>query len=83
MTFSESISIFMPSRMTFALGEDKDFRLSSDFSALTCWAVPRIAFMMMTAKITMVLSILPENMDMIAAAMRISTSRSANWLRNT
>ena len=59
-------------------GEDRDLRLSRDFSALTCWAVPRIAFMIITAKITIVLSILPENIETIAAAIRISTSKSAN-----
>ena len=30
------VSIFCPSRMTFANGEDRDFRLSRDFSAFLC-----------------------------------------------
>ena len=45
--------------------------------------VPSTAFMTSTAKITMVLSILSENIEMTAAMISMITSRSQNWLRNT
>ena len=73
----------MPSLITFAAGADSCFKLSSDFSAFTCCMVPRTAFITRTAKITMVLSSFPENMDIIAAPIRITTIRSLNWSKKT
>ena len=59
------------------------FRLSRDFSALKYCTVPKIAFRMSTAKMTRVLSRLPENMEMRAAAIRMATSRSLNCSAKT
>ena len=80
---AESISTLAPSRRTLAFGEDMARRLSRDFSALTYCTVPKRAFKSRTAKMTMVLSRLPESIEITAAASRMKTSRSLNWLRNT
>ena len=77
------ISCFLPSLITLASGADSCFKLSKDFSAFICCTVPRTAFITRTAKITMVLSSFPENMDMIAAPIRITTIRSLNWSKKT
>ncbi|MFR7951124.1 MAG: TraI domain-containing protein [Acutalibacteraceae bacterium] len=74
----DGISRFTPSLMTFALGEDSCLRLSRERWAFTCCRVPRIALITSTSRITMVLSVLPENMEIAAAMIRITTSRSAN-----
>ena len=76
-------SCFTPSLITFAFGDESCFKLSSERSAFTCCTVPSTAFMTSTAKITMVLSILSENIEMTAAMISMITSRSQNWLRNT
>ena len=81
--WAEGITSRSPSRSTRAVGADMAFRLSRDFSAFTCWTVPRMALRMSTAKMTMVLSTLPDTMEMAAAAMRMTTSRSLNCSRNT
>jgi hypothetical protein len=75
----DAISCLIPSRNTFAFGADNSFKESRDFSAFTYWIVPRIAFMIITANITIVLSMLPDAIETIAAAIRMITSRSANW----
>ena len=72
-----------PPLSTLAVGADKVFRLASDFSAFSCCAVPRIAFMVITANITIVLSTLPETIEIMAAIIRIITKRSANCSANT
>ena len=59
------------------------FRLSRDFSALKYCTVPRMAFIMRTAKMTRVLSMLPENMEIRAAAIKMATSRSLNCSAKT
>ena len=73
----------VPPRMTLADGDDMALRLCSDFSALQCCTVPSTAFRISTAKITTVLSTLPESMEITAAAIRITTSRSLNCEKNT
>ena len=82
-TWAEGTTDRTPSRSTFALGEDMAFRLSRDFSALKCWTVPSTALRIRTAKMTTVLSTLSDTMEIRAAMMRITTSRSLNWSRNT
>ena len=67
-----------PFRSTLALGALIAFRLSSDFSALQYCTVPSTAFRISTAKITSVLSMLPDAIEMRAATMRITTSRKAS-----
>ena len=67
--------------MTRALGVDSCFRASSDFCALTVCTVPKIEFIVMTARMTIVLSSSPEIMLMMAATIRIRTSRSLNCER--
>ena len=69
--------------MTFAEGDESCFRLSSERCALTCWIVPKTAFIMRTRNITIVLSILPENIEISAAISSITIKRSQNWLKNT
>lgn len=58
-------------------------RLSRDFSAFSYWTVPRIALSTSTAKMTMVLSTLPEKAEITAAIMSMSTMRSLNCSRKT
>ena len=77
-----SISCLRPSRITAAWGADSRFRLSKDFLALTCCAVPRAAFMVTTRKITRVLSPLSVRKEITAAAKRIITSRSWYCFKN-
>ena len=77
-TFFESISIFSPLRITLALGDESDFKLSRVFSALICCTVPKIALRIITAKITTVPSKFPEKIEIIAAIIRIITNKSAN-----
>ena len=81
--WAEGITSRSPSRSTRAVGADMAFKLSRDFSALQCWTVPSTALRISTAKMTMVLSTLPDSMEITAAAMRITTSRSLNCSRNT
>ena len=80
MSFA-SISFFTPSLKTFAFGDDSSFKESNDFCAFTYWTVPNIALRTITAIITMVLSTLPDIIDITEAIIKIITSRSANWLR--
>ena len=79
----EGISFFFPSRMTFAHGADRFFRLSSDFSAFWCCTVPKTAFITRTTAITIVLSTFPEHMEMSAAISRMTMSKSANCDKKT
>ena len=81
--WAEGTMVRAPSRRTLAVGEDMAFRLSRDFSALKCWTVPRMALRMRTAKMTMVLSALPETAEIRAAMRRITTRRSLNCSRKT
>ena len=74
----ESISTFNPSLITFADGDDKALRESNDCSALKCCTVPSIAFRIITANITNVLSTLLLNIDIIPATININTSKSLN-----
>ena len=82
-TWSPGTSIRWPSRSTLAEGALMAFRLSRDFSALKYCTVPSTALRISTAKMTRVLSRLPENMEMMAATIRMATSRSLNCSRNT
>ena len=78
-----AISCFSPSLKTFAAGADKDFRASNDFSALTCWTVPKIAFKIKTTIITAVLSKLPVNAEITAATIKMMTIKSLNCSKKT
>ena len=71
----------LPSRRTFAVGADICFKLSSEASALMVCTVPRMAFMVITARMTTVLSTFPSTAEMIAAMMRMITKKSANCSR--
>ena len=82
-TWEEGMSACLPSRRTRASGEDRDFRLSRDFSAFWCCTVPNTAFSSSTAKITPALPGSPVTMEIPAATIRIMTSRSLNCSRNT
>ena len=77
----ESTSFFIPSLITFALGADSSFNESRDFSAFTYWKVPSMAFKIITANITIVLSTFPEIIEITAATIKIITSKSANCPR--
>ena len=79
----EGISCFTPFLITLALGADNCLRLSNERCALICCTVPRTAFIISTSNITMVLSTLPENIEIIAAIIKITTSKSQNWPKNT
>ena len=68
----------VPSRRTFAVGADICFRLSREASAFTVWTVPRTAFMVITARITTVLSTSPSTAETTAARIRMITKKSAN-----
>ena len=83
VTSREGMLNSFPSRSTRALGADMAFSPSRDFSALTCWTVPKTAFIINTARITRVLSRLPVIMLINAATSSTITSISANWDRNT
>ncbi len=78
-----AISCFLPSLKTLAAGADRDFKASSDFSALTCCTVPKIAFRIKTTIITAVLSKLPVNAEITAATIKIITIRSLNCSKKT
>ena len=54
------------------------FRLSSDFSAFTYCTVPSTALRISTAKMTIVLSTLPEQAEIIAAIIKMHTIKSRN-----
>ena len=82
-TSAEGISTRTPPRITLAVGEAMALRLSRDFSAFSYWTVPRIALSTSTAKMTMVLSTLPEKAEITAAIMSMSTMRSLNCSRKT
>ena len=82
-TSAEGISTRTPPRITLAGGEAMALRLSRDFSAFSYWTVPRIALSTSTAKMTMVLSTLPEKAEITAAIMSMSTMRSLNCSRKT
>ena len=71
-------SIFSPSRKTFALGDDRAFKLSNDFSAFLVCAVPSAAFKIRTTRITSVLSRFPESADIAAAISKMITNTSKN-----
>ena len=82
-TIEEGMISSAPARMTLASGEDSCFKLSRDFSAFWCCTVPSTALSRRTANMTMALSGSPVSMDTAAAAIRMMTSRSLNWDRNT
>ena len=82
-TWSPGTSTRWPLRSTLAEGALMAFRLSRDFSALKYCTVPSTALRISTAKMTSVLSRLPENMEMMAATMRMATSRSLNCSAKT
>ena len=75
-TSAEGISTRTPPRITLAVGE-------AMASAFSYWTVPRIALSTSTAKMTMVLSTLPEKAEITAAIMSMSTMRSLNCSRKT
>ena len=77
------ISTFTPERSTFAFGDVRSFRLSSDFSAFTYWTVPSSALSTITTRMTKVLSGFPEQAEIAAATIRIPTRRSANCPKKT
>ena len=70
-----------PSRTTLAVGADICLRLSREAAAFTVWTVPRMAFMVMTARMTTVLSTSPSAADTMAARIRMITRKSANCSR--
>ena len=63
------------------MGADIRFRLSKDAAAFTVWTVPSTAFMVMTAKMTIMLSTSPSMADTAAARIRMMTRKSANCSR--
>ena len=77
-TSEDRISCLRPSRRTPAIGAERDFKLSKDFSAFWCSTVPRTAFKRSTAKMTAVLSTSPDIMEMTAAMIKMMTRRSLN-----
>ena len=70
-----------PSRTTLAVGADICFRLSRDAAAFTVCTVPRMAFMVMTARMTTMLSTSPRMAETTAARIRMITRKSANCSR--
>ena len=79
----KAVNTFTPERSTFAFGDVKSFRLSSDFSAFTYWIVPSSALSTITTRMTKVLSGFPEQAEITAATIRIPTRRSANCPKKT
>ena len=75
-TSSEGMTAASPFLSTLALGEESFLRLVRLFSALRVWIVPRMAFIVMTVRITTVLSASPVMAEMIAAMIRIITRKS-------
>ena len=71
----------LPSRITLAVGAAICLRLSRDAAAFLVCTVPRTAFMVMTARMTMVLSTSPSNAETTAARIRMITRKSANCSR--
>ena len=78
VTSRPGIWITWPSRSTLAVGADIWRRLSREAEALTVWTVPRMAFIVMTARMTTVLSTSLSMAEMMAAIIRIITRKSAN-----
>ena len=66
----------LPSRNTDAFGADKFFKLFKERSACRVCTVPRMAFRVITTRITTALSASPSSPDMIAAIMRMITRKS-------
>ena len=73
---SEGIMTFSPLRSALAVGAESFLRFVSDFSALTVWTVPKIAFIVITTRITAQLSTSFMKAETIAAIMSISTRKS-------
>ena len=82
-TSLEGISTFTPFLITLALGEESAFKLLRDCSAFTFCTVPKIAFIIITAKITRVLSTSPVAIEIRAATINIPTKRSLNCSKKT
>ena len=82
VTSRDGINIRLPSRMTLASGADSCFKLFKDCSAFIVCTVPRIAFIVITTKITIALSASPKNPDTTAAIIKITTRKSLNCSRN-
>ena len=80
-TSRPGIWMVFPSRTTLAVGADICLRLSRDASALMVWTVPRMAFMVITARMTTILSTSPSTAEITAATMRMITRKSANCSR--
>ena len=78
-----SLVVSAPLRRTLALGEDSDLSDSSDFSALTCCTVPKIAFKISTAMITSVLYKSPVKAEITAAMIKMMTIKSLNCSKKT
>ena len=78
VTSEEGISFTTPSLLTFAVGADNTLRLSRDCSALTVWTVPKTALMVITIRMTAVLSISPKKPDTTAAMIKMMTRKSLN-----
>ena len=70
-----------PSRTTLAVGADICFKLSREAAAFTVWTVPSMAFMVITARMTTVLSTSPKTAETMAARIRMTTRKSANCSR--
>ena len=66
----------VPLRRTEAFGADKFFRLFKERSACRVCIVPRMAFNVITIRITAALSVSPSSPDMTAAIMRMMTRKS-------
>ena len=76
VTSDDGICTTLPPLSTFASGPDSFFRLASDCSAFTVWTVPRIAFIVITIRMTAALSASPMKPDTIAAIIRMITRKS-------
>ena len=73
----------LPPRITLVCGVDNCFKLFNEFCALMLCTVPNIAFIVITTKITIVLSTSPDTIEIIAAIIRIITNKSLNCDKNT
>ena len=80
-TSRPGIWMILPSRRTLAVGADICFKLSKEAWAFTVCTVPRMAFMVITARMTTVLSTSPTMAEITAARMRMITRKSANCSR--
>ena len=81
-TSSEGMIAASPFLRALALGDESFFSSDRLFSALRVWTVPSMAFMVITTRITTVLSISFINAEMTAAIISIITRKSLYCSRN-